>query len=108
MIGGSQPRDSNFAAALASMCTHSYQPGVGYLQHDTPPVIHSGPAPAPLCDPPAGTRNGSRHTLAYGDKQMDFAWVEAERAWARHGGHRLAFTAEYLTREGWRYIGPAA
>lgn len=107
MIGGSVPRDSNFVRALGSMTTHSFAPGRGYWEHDTAPIIHGGPAPAPQCDPPIGTPNASKHVLARGGAQLEFVWVAGERAWHRYGGLRLAFTCEYLTREGWVYVGVA-
>lgn len=107
IVGGSITRPSDQNRAARSMTTHSFHPAIGYLEHSHPPIVHNGAAPAPQCDPPLGVRDGSRHMLAFGDKQLSFTWVAAEQAWARAGGHRMAFTAEYLTREGWRYVGPA-
>lgn len=90
------------------MTKHSFAAGRGYWEHDTPPVIHDGPAlGADKCDPPQGTPDGGRHVLACGDARMEFIWIAGERAWHRYGGLRLAFTAEYLAREGWTYVGPA-
>ena len=108
LIGGSVPKDSDQRRAHQAMTRHSFAPGRGYWEHGGPPVIHTGPAPAPQCDPPLGIADGSRHFLAKGGKRLPFTWVAAERAWARPGGLRMAFTAEYLTREGWKYAGPVA
>lgn len=107
MQGGSVPRDSSFAKALGAMTRHSFAPGRGYWEHDSPPIIYSGPAPAPQCDPPPGTPDGGKHVLQFGDAKVVFTWIAAERAWHRYGGLRLAFSAEYLTRSGWKYVGPA-
>src|SRR6185437_10362578 len=63
VIGGSVPRQSNQTRALQAKTRHSFVPGRGYWEHDQPPVIHGGPPPAPACDPPVGTPDGSRHVL---------------------------------------------
>jgi|SRR6185437_9778372 len=106
VIGGSVPRQSNQTRALQAKTRHSFVPGRGYWEHDQPPVIHGGPPPAPACDPPVGTPDGSRHVLEKDGARLVFAWVMPEHAWERPGGHRMAFTAEYLAREGWRYVEP--
>lgn len=106
VVAGSVPRDSNQVRAASAMTRHSFAPGRGYWEHDQPPILHNQGAPvAQRCDPPAGTPDGTKHTLRFGSVDLVFTWVASERAWHRHGGLRLAFTADYLTREGWEYIG---
>ena len=109
-IGGSVPRSSNHSRAMQAQTRHSFELGCGYWEHDQPPVLHEGPVAKNddgrlACDPPLGTRDGTRHLLAFGAKVLPFTWVASERAWAKPGGRRMAFTAEYLTREGWHYVG---
>lgn len=103
------PRFSNRSGALANPTTHQYASGIGFVDHGAPLVAKSGPHAAGLCTPPDGTKNGSVHTLRSPGRRslMRFVWVGAQRAWARNGGKRLAFTAEYLSRTGWTYVGPA-
>jgi len=42
-----------------------------------------------------------------GVAKMEFSWVSSQGAWARAGGFRMAFAADYLSRAGWSYAGPA-
>jgi hypothetical protein len=52
--------------------------------------------------------DGSYHMLrAPRSEPMVFVWVAGQRAWGRMGGHRLAFTPEYLGLNGWIYVRPA-
>lgn len=106
-IAGSVPRDSNHTKAMGSMTTHSFAPGRGYWEHAQPPVVHNAAPVVQRCDPPPGTPDGSVHLLRYGELKLPFTWISRERAWHRYGGHRLAYTADYLTREGWEYVGLA-
>lgn len=98
------PKRATREAALAAKTRHSFKPGVGYLEHEAPPV--SAPlAASAKCDPPIGTRDGSEHLLlSPGGTAPAFKWVAAERAWERAGGNRLAWAAPYLAAQGWTYL----
>jgi hypothetical protein len=93
--------------ALLSPTTHEYCGGV-YWDHGAAP-------PLPLlltrrgneCNPPPDTSDGSPHLLlppGLRTLPLTMRWVAHDRAWARPGGHRMAFTAEYLAHNGWRYL----
>ena len=95
------------AQALKNPTTHSFAPGVGYAHHPRPPKTNPGTMPTGLCSPSAGTPDGSKHVLSSpgGGAKLEFTWVALHSAWARSGGLRMAFTADYLSRAGWTYVG---
>jgi hypothetical protein len=97
--------------ALRSLITHGFAPNVGYIDYGAPMTVPPGrrPLPGNECLPAKGTAaDGSYHMLKVGDQQpMVFVWVARERAWGRMGGHRLAFTPDYLGVNGWSYVRPA-
>ncbi len=101
------------ARALASQTTHQYVHGSGYIEHATTPLpMPSGArrkADMSACLPPPKTAAATRHHLSVpgGGATKTFVWVEAERAWSMRGGHRMAYTADYLAAYGWTYVGPA-
>jgi hypothetical protein len=103
------PFQSTRERAVRSLLTHSFAPGVGYVDHGYPPPVpvrfrHGGNE----CLPAKGTADGSYHMLRVGNSEpMVFVWVAGERAWGRMGRHRLAFTPEYLGLNGWTYVRPA-
>ena len=93
--------------AQQSKLTHSFLPGVGYLRHEA--QLPKGPLVGRTCAPPPGTPNGSAHLLQppkVGSLPLAFTWVEAERAWSRPGGFRLAFSEAHLASHGWTYVRP--
>jgi len=94
------------AFAAGAQTAHSYHPGFGYVKHDIP--LDPGPHRR-QCLAPQTIVNGSAHLLSPpgGPPAIRFVWVEAEQAWARSGGIRMAFTAGYLGSHGWTYTGPA-
>lgn len=96
-------RQTDARTAKRSKTTHAFYPGRGYFQYDKPPAQVSGENIPPIIPAP-GSADGSRHILCHGTKELDFAWVAAERAWERHGGARMAFTGAYLAAHGWRYV----
>ena len=101
------PSPSTRAAALKAMTKHSFVPGAGYLLFSEAPGP-MGPQPGNRCYPPNGTVDGSAHLLTPpGGAPMRFMWVDMERAWARPGGKRMAFAAEYLSSLGFVYVRPA-
>lgn len=96
---------------MLSPTTHEFRYDA-YWDHGAPP-----PLPALLthrgdeCNPPLGTPSGSVHYLmppGPRGRTMPLAmrWLARDRAWARPGGKRMAFAAEYLAHHGWRYAGP--
>jgi hypothetical protein len=98
--------------ALLAPTRHEHRNGL-YWDHGVAP-------PLPLlltyrgneCDPPVDASNGSPHLLLPPGPRgrtlpLVMRWVARERAWARPGGNRMAFTAEYLAHNGWRYLGRA-
>jgi hypothetical protein len=97
--------------AMRSLITHGFSPGVGYIDYGAPlpvPSWHGQSANGNDCRPTAGTPNGSYHMLKVGmSEPLVFVWVAREHAWGRMGGHRLAFTPQYLAANGWAYIRPA-
>ena len=98
------------AQALKSPTMHRFIPKIGYVHYSRPPKSVPGQFPPDRANPPAGTPDGSRHFLAVpggGVAKMAFTWVASQGAWARPGGLRLAFAADYLSRAGWGYAGPA-
>lgn len=92
--------------AAREMTKHSLVPGAGYFRHDRP--LSLGPLGV-KCFPPALAANGSMHFLnpPNGNEPLAFRWIAAERAWARPGGFRLAFTDAHMGSHGWTYKGPA-
>ena len=96
------------AAALSDPASHCFVPGAGYVRYATPPKVIPGSHPIGRATPPAGTLEGSAHQLTPpgGDDVMQFTWVAKSNAWARPGGLRMAFAADYLSRAGWVYAGP--
>lgn len=101
-------RSSTREAAQAAQTQHQFVAGLGYLAAGPGDVLPKGTAPAGRCIPPTRPENGSAHRLMTpgGVDHMVFYWVTAEQAWARPGGKRMAFTADYLSSHGWTYDGP--
>jgi hypothetical protein len=95
--------------AVKSLLTHGFQSGVGYVDYGASLRMPLHPQPGGNdCLPVRGTLDGSYHMLKVGASiPMPFVWVAKERAWGRMGGHRLAFTPEYLSHNGWSYVRPA-
>lgn len=100
--------------AKSAKTKHSFVPGIGYIAQAEPPKFLPHPEGGKNCAPPAGTNDGSRHTLrSPGGKvagiEKTFLWVAAEQAWEPSimGGNRLAWTADHLSKAGWEYVGPA-
>jgi hypothetical protein len=102
------PSQSTRERAVRSLLTHAFAPGQGYIDYGAPPPLR-GLVPAAMSALPAkGTADGSYHMLrAPKSEPMVFVWVAGERAWGRMGGHRLAFSPEYLGLNGWVYVRPA-
>lgn len=103
------PSQSTRERAVRSLLTHSFAPGVGYVDHGYPPCISLRQVRGGNeCLPAKDAADGSYHLLrAAKSEPMVFIWVAGERAWGRMGGHRLAFTPEYLGLNGWSYVRPA-
>jgi hypothetical protein len=96
------------AAALSDPASHRFVPGTGYVRYAASPKVIPGLHPVGRATPPANTLNGSPHLLISpgGGVAMAFTWVVKPGAWARPGGLRMAFAADYLSRAGWVYVGP--
>ena len=105
-----QAKRSSRGRAHRSPTTHAFIPGQGYIEFAAPPVANPGTAPPFLANPPQGAQDGSYHflTVPGGGKRLAFVWLASHRAWSRKGGLRAAFMAEYLSRAGWVYQGPAS
>jgi hypothetical protein len=98
--------------ALLSPTTHEYRDGVYWDHGAAPPLPLLLTRRGEECDPPAETPNDSPHLLLPPGPcgrtlPLVMRWLVRERAWARPGGHRMAFTTEYLAHNGWRYVGRA-
>ena len=92
------------ATALASPTTHRFVPGAGYLRCSPLPRPKMGADSVGRADPPVDVKDGSVHMLVSpGAPVLEFVWMARHRAWARPGGWRMAFTADYLSRAGWVY-----
>lgn len=90
-------------AARRAQTTHAFVPGRGYFSLGALPLpAHAKPAHMAL---PRLLADASTHFLTppHGGEALEFTWVAAEQAWARYGGHRMAFTATYLASVGWTY-----
>lgn len=105
-------RMSTRDAAERSLCTHSFRPGRGYIDHGAAPPIDGRPKKllADILPKTGKPQDGSRHLLLppNATKGRMFQWVEAEEAWrqiGQMGGHRMAFKASYLAHHGWTYLG---
>ena len=94
---------------MTAQTDHVFWAGVGYVNIGKPALApHANQSRTAACDPPVGALDGSEHILSYQNtRSMKFRWVAKEKAWARHGGVRMAFTAVYLSQYGWSYVGPA-
>lgn len=95
--------------AMRSQTTHQFILGAGHYDHGTAPIpVGNSRLIGTGAHPPTEPKNGSMHVLAVpgGGKVMEFTWVTKERAWARAGGHRMAFSANYLSHVGWTYVRP--
>jgi hypothetical protein len=109
LAASSIPSQSTRDRAARSLLTHAFAPGQGYIDYGYPPPVpvRSGTG-GNECLPAKGAPDGSYHMLrAPKSEPMVFVWVAGERAWGRMGGHRLAFTPEYLGLNGWSYVRPA-
>lgn len=98
---------SNKQAAVQDKCRHSFQPGIGYINHGEHPPLPEVRGRIPnsgTCEPPPGTLNGSRHILSYQGRDLEFTWSASEHAWERPFGNRLAWTTAHLTAAGWLYV----
>ena len=92
------------ATALASPTAHRFVPGAGYLRCPPLPRSQVGMGSVGRADPPVDAKDGSVHVLVSpGGPVLEFVWMVRHRAWARPGGWRMAFTADYLSRAGWVY-----
>lgn len=103
------PSQSTRERAVRSLLTHAFAPGQGYIDYGAPPPVPVRPrAGGNNCLPAKGAADGSYHMLrAPKSEPMVFVWVARERVWGRMGGHRLAFSPEYLGLHGWVYVRPA-
>lgn len=111
LAASAMPSQSTRERAARSLLTHAFAPGQGYIDYGAPPPVPVRVQPGgndclPTWSPSAA--DGSYHMLrAPKSEPMVFVWVAGERAWGRMGGHRLAFTPEYLGLNGWVYVRPA-
>ena len=94
--------------ALKDRASHQFQLGVGYVKLAPPPLPTTHKGRPGDCDPPKATKDGTFHLLSVpgGSMSLEFEWIETEKAWARFGGNRMAFTAAYLAAHGWKYSRP--
>lgn len=95
--------------AMASPETFAFAPNVGYV--DLRFVLEpSRGGPRGMCNPPAEVADGSWHALRREPSAaITFQWLSRNRVWFRIqiGARRLAFTPDYLSSHGWKYVGPA-
>lgn len=105
------PTESRRQRALSRPETHSFGPGIGYIDHGGPPTDEPGDYPADLCEAPEDAYEGSLHFLKTpGGALMVFKWTR-RGVWICPEGlqvkaHRLGFEHSYLSRAGWQYSGP--
>lgn len=97
------------AEATADPTLHSHATGAGYVKHATPPV----PPPTrnkTKAAPPKGTQDGTAHLLKSpcGNATAAFIWQATGQLWrpSAMGGLRLAYSVEYLSGHGWKYLRP--
>ena len=108
-----EPKVATREQAMRSMTTHAFHRGIGFVDHGAPlPTPRAAVPGGNDCRPAGGalTPDGSLHLIAPPGQDavpMLFQWVAREQAWARQGGHRLAFACAYLAAHGWRYLRPA-
>ena len=98
------------AQADLAKADHVFRPGSGYVRM---PSLPDGPGPRGNCYPSKPAADGSAHILrAPQGADLKFLWVAKDMSWesvypqAAHG-NRMAHTAEYLSSNGWQYVGPA-
>src|ERR1700744_570478 len=99
-------------AAMKRQTHHQFVRGLGYVNHGAEPPVPPAAIPS-YAVPPEGTADGSLHILnpSHNAPPMTMGGVAAEKAW-RHPhdsarGNRMAWTAVFLGRSGWAYVGPA-
>ena len=103
---------SNYGDALRDPAAHIFKPGLGYMNLGRMQSLPSHREPPDGCTPPPSTIDSTWHFLQppNGGPPMNFRWFANQKTWFRRGGakaRRLGFTAEYLSRAGWTYKGPA-
>lgn len=101
---------SDMARANLSPHTHVFIPGKGYRDmgelKDRPAVANAG-----LCNPPNGSAHMSAHMLKPpSGAALEFKWLPSVKSWYKFPsvGRRMAFPADYLSKAGWTYQGPAS
>jgi hypothetical protein len=101
---------STHTAAQKNRITHSFLPGLGYIDHAREAVQHKGPDKTP-CQPGFAAADGSVHVL------MPPTGAETQLRWKNKAwvhptsptkGNRMGWSAQYLGNMGWAYVGPAA
>ena len=93
--------------AMGAQIRHSFIPLVGYVAHGEEPPVNNIGLSTTACDPPHDIKDGDHCLLrSAAGIVVEMTWVGAERAWAPLNiaqGNRLAWTAEHLSRAGWKF-----
>ena len=98
---------SNYQAAMTAPDYHQLTPGVGFVELgplDMPTTGQPG-----NCSASADAPDGSRHLLQspHGGDPIEFIWNKDKGLWVRIDptSKRLAYRPDYLSRNGWAYVG---
>ena len=101
-------RSATRQQALGAKAIHSFSAGLGYVAHDSEPMMAVIPGVGLSdCDPPADAADGSLHFLASAQNAASpiiFKWDQQQQVWEREGGNRLGWRPAYLSGQGWRYV----
>src|ERR1700739_3541370 len=102
---------SNRRRALRSPATHTFVRGRGYVDLGEAPKLATKVAPPGRCNPPAGTLDGSYHSLVPpgGHPPINLRWLKDAASWFRQdsASKRLGYAPDYLSESGWVYGRPA-
>jgi hypothetical protein len=97
---------TNRSGAMLNPAGHIFRPGVGYVEVPKLPMFGPSRLTGNGANPPKLARDGTRHILLTpGGVAETFTWHAATKTWlsASLSGHRLGFTADYLSHHGWTY-----
>lgn len=97
---------SDIDAAVKARTTHQFLPGQGYFKVNA--LKNKVGGPTDKASPPQPVADKSEHVLQMpGGDTKTMRWVATEGAWEStkpEPARRMAFTAEYLSSHGWKYV----